>query len=190
MKRMTITIFGFIFALAVGALLWPNLGSPARADRGCVAFQAIVQATLPTSTPLAATDIWGGPLYGSLGGELLLGILSGNDGSATGHGKIGQGRGGAYTVGTGCAPGPLYVCTDSFTYEVSNAVWPAPPGKIGFGHYIGNTATIVSGTGRFQNASGNLNISGPFIAWEDSNSPLGVYGRWNSEISGTVCGIQ
>jgi len=190
MKRMATIIVGFMFVLAVGALLWPNLGSQARADRGCVAFQAIVQATLPTSTPLAATDVWGGPLYGSLGGEVLLGILSGNDGSTTGHGVVGQGRGGSYTVGTGCVPGNLYACTDSFTYEVSNAVWPGPPGKIGFGHYIGNTATIVRGTGRFQYASGNLNVTGPFIAWEDSNSPFGVYGRFNAEMSGNICGIQ
>ena len=54
--------------------------------------------------------------------------------------------------------------------------------------YIGNTARIVTGTGRFAAASGNLNIVGPAIAWPDNN-PICALGRWNGQIRGKVCGI-
>jgi hypothetical protein len=81
-------------------------------------------------------------------------------------------------------------CTDSFTYEVSQAVFPSPPGKGGLGRYNGNTAKIIRGTGRFQNASGNLNDTGPYIAWPDGASPIGFSGRWNGEVSGNICGIR
>ncbi len=81
-------------------------------------------------------------------------------------------------------------CTDTFTYEVPTSVFPNPPGHGGVMSYYGNTAKIVRGTGKFQSASGNLNVSGPAIVWADPNSPIGVYGRWNPKISGNVCGIQ
>jgi hypothetical protein len=183
MKHAITIALGLMVALAVGTLLWP--GSAAQAQSGCKDFQALVQAWLPTSTPLAPTDTWGGPLFGFLGGELLPGVLSGNDGNETFRQHMGAGRGGAYTV---CVGYPT--CTDSFTYEVPNAVFPIPPGKGGIVPYFGNTAKIVSGTGRFQAASGNLNVSGPAIVWPDSSSPFGVSGRWNPAISGRVCGVQ
>ncbi len=186
MKRAITVVLGFMLTLAVGILVWPNLGPPAQAQPGCQSFRAIAQATLPTSTPLAATDTWGGLLYGMLGGEFLSGVLSGNDGDETFRSHMGTGKGGAYTVGVGCAPGVLYVCTDSFTYEVPNAVFPIPPGKIGFAYYIGNTAKIVGGTGRFVSASGDLNVSGPAIVSLD----VFPVGRWNVELSGQVCGVE
>jgi hypothetical protein len=68
MKRATTFAAGLIAALAVAALFCPGLGS-ARAQAGCKSFEAIAQASLPTSTRLAATDRWGGPLYASLEGE-------------------------------------------------------------------------------------------------------------------------
>ena len=185
MTRTITLILGFVLTLAVGVLLWPTLGSQAKAQSGCKPFQAIVQASLPTSTQLAPTDTWGGPLYGTLGGELFLGVLSGNDGNETWRPHMGAGRAGSYTV---CVGYPS--CADSFTYEVANAVFPGPPGKNGLMSYYGNTAKIVLGTGKFQSASGNLNVSGPAIAWPDSNSPIGFAGKWNPVISGSVCGIQ
>jgi hypothetical protein len=104
---------------------------------------------------------------------------------------MGQGRGGSYTVGIGCSQsGGLYVCTDSFTYEVPNAMFPSPPGQ-GMMKYIGNTARIVSGTGKFKFASGNLNVAGPAIAWPLTSAPDGPWaGNWNGELSGQVCGVQ
>jgi hypothetical protein len=125
--------------------------------------------------PISPTDTWGGPVYASLGGEFLLGYMGGNDGDIAGHGVIGQARGGVYKVCFGD-------CTDSFTYEVSNAVFPFPPGKVGVGYYKGNTAKIVKGTGRFELASGNLNVTAPFIVWEGG-------GRGSGEISGAICGV-
>ena len=133
------------------------------------------------------------------------GILSGNDGSETwrGHlGNMGQGSDGLYTVAFGCSPGtsgtyftgvPLMSCSDSFSYQVPHAVFPGPPGQGGLMFYMGNTAKIVvgMGTGKFKYAFGNLNVKGPAIAWPDTNpsNPIGFLGRWSPEISGQVCGI-
>jgi hypothetical protein len=186
MKRSTIFVFALVLALTVGILIWP--GSQAQAQQGCKQFDALAQASLPSSTPLFKTvDIWGGLLYGMLGEELIpQGALSGNDGQDTWHGAIGIGRDGSYTV---CVNYPA--CSDSFTYEVHNAVFPFPPGKA-VGFYIGNTAKIATGTGRFISATGNLNVSGPAFAWPDSDpsNPLGARGRWNVQLSGKVCGVQ
>jgi hypothetical protein len=154
-----------------------------------VSFEAIAQAALPSSTPLFKTfDLWGGPVYGMLGSDVIpQGALSGNDGVDTWHKTVGIGRGGSYTI---CTDYPI--CSDTFTYEVPNAVFPAPPGQGGLMRYSGNTAKIVQGTGRFQYATGNLNVSGPAIAWPDSNpgNPIGALGRWNASLPGKVCGID
>ena len=188
-KSAITVVLGLIVAVAISPLSGPNIGS-ARAEPRCKSFQAIAHLSLPTSTPLAATHNWGGPLYGSLEGEVLLGILSGNDGDVTWRGAIGQGRGGSYTIGFGCAPGDPYVCTDTLTFEVPNSVFPSPPGMTGLGRYNGNTARIVGGTGRFESASGNLNVTGTFMVWPDESSPIGVFGRFNAELSGNICGVQ
>jgi hypothetical protein len=186
MKR-AIKLFGLIVALSIVTLLWPT--TAVQANPGCKSFQAIAQASVPSFTPLGLVkDVWGGPLYGMLGDEFLVGVFSGNDGVRESNANIGQKRGGSYTMGFGCqGSAGIYVCTDTITYEVANAVYTPPPG---FGRYIGNAAKIVSGTGRFQLASGNVNVSGPFIAWPDNSSPFKLSGRWNPEISGFVCGIQ
>lgn len=189
MKRTITILVGSTFAALVGVLLWHTPASHAQGQSGCKRFHAIVQATLPSSTPLykpGVPDVWGGPLYGMLNDELLSnGALSGNDGEGSMHGVTGMGKGGSYTI---CVDPP--VCNDTFTYEVPNAVWPIPPGRSGFLTYIGNTATIVQGTGKFASASGNLNVTGPAIVWPDSSSPFEVSGRWDGELSGKVCGIE
>ncbi len=183
MKHAIIVFLGLMAALTIGMLLWPS--PAAQAQSGCQAFHAIVQATLFPATLLTPADVWGGPLYGMLGDELFLAVYSANNGQTSGHGAIGQGRGG---MGTVCVGYPS--CTDSFSYEIPTSVWPAPPGKGGFGIYNGNNVKIIRGTGRFQYASGNLNESGPFVAWPDVNSPYGVSGRYNAELSGLICGIR
>jgi hypothetical protein len=45
---------------------------------------------------------------------------------------------------------------------------------------------------KLQYATGNLNVSGPAIAWPDSNpaNPICADGRWNASLSGKVCGID
>jgi hypothetical protein len=183
MKRIAVFAVAFAFILAAGVVLWPT--SQAQAQQGCKDFQAIVQAWLPSSTPLLPTDTWGGPIYGFLGGALFAGVVSGNDGNETWRSHMGTGKAGAYTI---CADYPA--CTNSFTYEVSTSVFPLPPGKGGLVPYYGNTAKISVGKGTFQGAFGNLNVAGPALAWPDTNSPIGMTGRWNPSISGKVCGIQ
>lgn len=186
MKRKSIVALTFVFALAAGAFLLPTLGTPAQAQPGCLEFRGIVHGVLPTPYPLALTDTWGGDVYASLGGEIIHGVLSGNDGVTLGHGPIvGQGRGGSYKI---CIQYPA--CTDSFTYEVPTAVFNFSPGKVGLGEYRGNTAKIAGGTVRFSSASGNLNIAGPFIVWPDSTSSIGLSGRWSGEYSGSICGVH
>jgi hypothetical protein len=186
MKRKIVFALSCVSALALAAALLPTLGTPVQAQPGCLALRGVVHFVLPTPYPLAPTDTWGADIYASLGGEFMHGTLSGNDGITMGHGPIlGQGRGGSYTI---CLQYPA--CTDSFTYEVPTSVFQFSPGKIGLGDYKGNTAKIVGGTGRFQGASGNLNLSGPFIVWPSDTSPIGVAGRGSIELSGSVCGVQ
>lgn len=182
-----------LLALAAGSVLLFVLGPQAGAQQTCREIRGIIQATLPSSYQLMpATDIWGGPVFATLGGESLVGGMSGNDGGEFRHG----GRGGQYQVYLCAAdlfPGSLLLppaCPDSFTYEVATSVFGFAPGKVGLGDYKGNTAKVISGTGRFLGASGTLNIAGPYILWNDNNSPFGVSGRWNGEFSGKICGVQ
>jgi hypothetical protein len=90
MKNTVTILLGCIAAVAVAVLLWPTFGSPAQAQSNCKSFDALVHATLPTSTPLAMDDTWGGPLYAILGASLNAGILSGNDGSEIWRGHLGN----------------------------------------------------------------------------------------------------
>ena len=186
LKRAVVTV---AMAFAVGGVFRPTYAS-AQGQSGCRPFQAIAQATLPSSTPVGLTrDVWGGPVYGMLGEEFVFGLMSGHDGVRESNASIGQKRDGSYMVGFNCQLGAdgKYTCQHTFTYEVANAVYTQPPG---FGRYSGNAAKIVSGTGRFRFATGNLNINGPFIAWPDATSPLKASGRWNPELSGFICGVE
>lgn len=170
-------ILGFGLAVAVAFLL-SAMVSQAQAQSACTEFRAVGQATLPTPHPLKPDDVWGGDVYGSLGGQFVSGIFSGNDGNTTQHGITGMGRDGSYTFVLG---------TDSFTMEVHHAAWPFPLGKVGLGYYRG-TAKIMQGTGKFQNATGNLDWAGPFVVWTPDE--VNFFGRFNSEIRGSICGIQ
>ncbi len=178
MSRKTIFASIFVLTAALAAFLLPMLGPPAQAQQACTELRALGQATLPTPHPLLPTDVWGGDVYGNLGGQFVTGIFSGNDGNTMGHGVTNQGRDGSYTFVFG---------PDSFTIEVPHAAWPFPPGKGGLGYYRG-AAKIVQGTGRFQNASGNLNWSGPFIVWTFDGENF--HGRFNAEIRGNICGVE
>ena len=182
MKGKSIFALIFIFAIAVAGFLMPAVGLRAQAQGGCTPFEAIVQGIYPSPLPLvSADDSWGGPIYASLGGEFLAGNMSGKE-EGSGHGTTGKGTGTTYKVCFGD-------CTHSFTYEAVNAVWPVQPGKVGMGYYQANSAKIVQGTGRFQYASGNLNVAGPFIVWTPDNGTTWL-GRWNAEIKGHICGVE
>ena len=153
----------------------------------CKSFLAVSHAVLPTSTRLAETDTWGGPLYANMGGEFLgpNTVLSGNDGEETWYedGTVGVGKGGLYTI---CTDYPA--CLDTITYQVPLAVFPAPPDNLAM--YTGYNITVTKGTGKFASATGTLSVRGPANAWLDEASPFGVSGRWSAEISGTICGVE
>ena len=182
MKCAITAALGLIVALAISPLSGPNIGS-ARAEPRCTPFQAIAHLSLP-----GAHDEWGGPLYGSLDGDVLFGVISGHDGELTFRGATGHGSGGAYTIGF-CDSDDPSDCANTFTFEVPNPVFQSPPGMIGLGHYNGNTARIIGGTGIFESASGNLNFTGPFFVWPDPSPPV-FAGRFNAELSGNICGVQ
>lgn len=181
MKRPSILVCVVTVAVAIVVCLAGR--TPVQAQ-SCVPFRGIAQASLPAESPLHPEDAWGGTAYTALNGEILYGLIGGYEvpGNETQHG----GRLGLYQVYLCPSSVP---CTDSITYEVQNGVWGFAPGKVGLGNYKGNGA-IVSGTGRFAGASGNVSTSGPWILWSDSTSPIGVRGRWNAEIRGNVCGVQ
>ncbi len=177
MRRTNVLALLLSFLITATAFLLPS--PQAQAQQACSEFRAVGQAILPTPHPMKQDDVWGGDVYGTLGGEFLTGIFSGNDGNATAHGVTTLGTNGSYTFVFG---------TDSFTMEVAHAAWPFPYGKEGLGYYRG-AAKIVQGTGRFANASGNLYWSGPFIVWSPDDW-VTVYGRYNAEIRGNICGVQ
>ena len=191
MARKALAASPILITLASAVVLIPARGSqeqPPQPD--CKAFHALVQGVLPTPNPFAPTDTWGGLVYASLGGESLIGGLSGNDGTLHGEGAAVTFTGGVYKVcfGTGTAWGGASDCANSFTYDVQgSAVWPTADS---LGTYRA-TATITGGTGRFASASGHLTIpAGPFITWPDETSPIKLKGRWNGELSGQVCGVR
>jgi hypothetical protein len=182
-----------VIALAIGVSA-STPGPVAQAQQPCTETRGIIQALLPSpylGVGPDGLDDWGGTVYAAFGGETLIGIMSGGGGGAWQRGA----RGERYTVYL-CnvdTPGALEfppACPDSITYEVPTSVFGFSPGKTGLGYYTGNTARIISGTGRFLGASGNLNTAGPYILWPDSSSRFGVDARWNAEFSGRICGIR
>jgi hypothetical protein len=189
MRRVSAVALTFVFVL-VFALVLPFVpGSEVQAQQKCKAFHGFVQGILPTPNPFASTDTWGGRVFFNLGGEFLQGGLSGSDGTEYPHGPISIFKGGEYTacLTSAAAWGGTNDCSDSFTYKAQAVViWPTGKSP---GSYKGN-ANIVKGTNRFASASGQLEIAGQFIVWADPSSSFEVSGRWNGEISGSICGVQ
>jgi hypothetical protein len=192
MRRIRLAALPRVVTLASAVILIPAQGyQEQQAQVDCRTFHAVVQGALPTPTPFAPTDTWGGPIYASLGGESLIGGVSGNDGTQHGEGAAVTFTGGVYKVcfGAGSAWGGASDCANGFTYEVPEAqvVWPTADW---LGSYRA-TARIAGGTGRFARASGQLTIpAGSFITWPDETSPIKLRGRWNGAMSGQVCGVQ
>jgi len=169
-------IGGCILAVAV---LLPGLGPPAQAQSRCTEFRAVAHLILPTNHQTSPDDTWGADVWGTLGGEFLTGYFTGNDGNTRGHGVTGMGDNGTYTYTFG---------GDSFTV-VNEGVWNFSPGKAGLG-YARAHQTIMQGTGRFQYASGMIELTAPFIVWPDAASPFGVYGRGSGALRGNICGVK
>lgn len=179
MKLRITHVLNLVFASAFVFFVLAQLGPQVHAQQGCASLRALGHGVLPTNHPIdIETDTWGGDFWGNLGSEFLSGYFSGNDGDAAGHGVSNTATNGHYVFVSG---------TDSFTIEVAHAVFNFPIGKAGFGQYKGH-ATIVSGTGRFQYASGSIDWEGPFVVWSPDGTHF--YGRFNPTITGTLCGVQ
>ncbi len=177
MRRNLLLLLGFMFLFAFSAA----------AQNTCVPIQGLGQAELVfDGSLLKPEDIWGGSFYLSLGGqEFLVGFFSGQDGTDYWRGRndsMGQGKGGSYTFAFNKQPDGTYI--DSITTTVTNAVFPSPPGKRGFGFYQA-AHKITSGTGRFTDASGNILVSGSYVGFLLSDGTL--LGRWNPDVSGKIC---
>ena len=181
MRRKTILALIFVFTAAVAAFLLPAAGPKAQAQQSCPSFHALLQAELFPENPVRPGDVWGGNAYAFLdqNDQALVGRFSGEDGEGSWQGKVGMGRGGSYAFDFGNG--------NTFTAGAIHATFPNPAGTYGFGMYQ-SSWKIQEGTGRFANASGNLFTTGPYTAW----SPDGehVYGRWNGEVKGNICGVE
>ena len=182
--KMLVSVLGALAVTVATLLPLPTVGPKAQAQQSCLSFHALLQARLFPDDLLRPDDAWGGDIAAYLGQEFLHGYASMNDGSETWR----------RWVGMGSETSNLYDFGNGNTLIVSSihSTFPTPPGH-------GSSATtivgqyqasgkIMSGTGRFQNASGTLNISGPWLAY-DLDKPL-PHGRWNGEVNGNVCGVQ
>lgn len=170
MRLKPILALSFVFAIA-GAI-------SAQAQQQCMEFRAFGQASLPSPYPIYTYNTWGGDVYASLDGQLLLGIFSGGGEDVLSHGVNGVGRDGFYKF--------VFGENDSFTIQFPHAVWPFPPGQAGIGEYKGE-GIIVDGTGRFGNSWGKITWFGPFIVGIPGDI---FYARANSDFKGRVCGVQ
>jgi len=190
MRRMRVVAMTFVSILAIALILPIVPGSQLLANQKCKVLRGFIQGSLPTQNQFAPTDTWGGPVFFNFDGSFLQGGLSGNDGTEYSRGPGSIFKNGEYRLCLTSAPawGGPSDCADSVSYKVPQAVviWPA-------GDVPGSYRAIVNiakGSNRFASASGQLEVTGTFVVWEDKNSPFGVSGRWNGEISGLVCGVQ
>lgn len=186
MRRKIMVALTVVFIAAIVSFLIPALGSKAQAQQNCPSFQAILQGRFPLEAPLPLRDGdgWGGNVYGFLGDEPLVGIYSGDDGTVSWHKWVGMGKGGTYKF----AFGPLDN-NNTFTIVATQATFPNPPGIFPSGGMYQANWKIAQGTGRFQYATGNMFAKGPYIVSTTDNWAT-VFGRWNAEITGNICGVQ
>lgn len=189
MKLKRVVAFTFVFALALAAVFLPVAGSAGQMQTHCKSFHVLVQMILPTPNQFESTDTWGGTIFGNLDTEFMQGGLSGNDGTEYPHGPFSIFKNGLYKMCLTSAAtwGGASDCLDSVTYKAQAVVvWPAGES---LGTYTAK-ANVVKGTHRFASATGHLDLSGPFIAWPDANSPFGASGRANVDFNGKICGVQ
>ena len=186
MRRKTVLALLFVGAVAAAALFLPAPGQHAQAQQNCPSFHAILQGYFPLEPPLPLRegDGWGGNIYGYLGEEPLVGIFSGNDGNTTWHKWVGMGKDGTYKFAFGALAD-----NNTFTIAANQATFPNPPGKFFVGGMYQAGWKSAEGTGRFQNASGNLSAKGPYLAYSLDGGNTWA-GRWNAEITGNICGVE
>ena len=181
MRRTTFSMLIFVCTLAALAVFVPAASERAQAEPGSLSFHALSQQQLfVPEFLLRPSDNWGGPIQAYLGNELLQGKASGNDGTVTWHPHSGMGKNGStyFDFGNG----------NTFTTIATQGTFPNPPGQFPVGGSYQGAHKIVSGTGRFEHASGNLFMKGPYIVWGLEN-PL-PQGRFNAEITGNISGVK
>lgn len=173
-RKIRITL---LLGAVVAVFLIPALTPQALAQDGCVAFHAVLQEELPADIPLRLHDTWGGKVYATLGQEVFIGLVSGNDGPQKKPGTTIIATGGTYKFD--------FSGGNTFTTQANTSTAPLLPKGPFFGTFR-NSERIIEGEGRFRFASGNLEQSGPFLVY--SFSPL--HGRYNGEVTGNICGVQ
>ena len=178
---------GLIAVIAIALLFWAYTNST-RAQAPCKSFDALGQMIIPTTNPLETGHRWGGQIYIKMGDEYLQGLTSGDDGEVVRLPNTGHGKGGLYIIGFNCTPGtPHWTCAETIRIEVPNSIFGATAPI--YDQYQGNSAYINGGTGRFQYATGNVTLNGPYIVWNTGGTPPRT-GRFNPEINGNICGVE
>lgn len=188
MRGVISVVLALFVATAASILIWSNVGST-QAQSNCKSFDALGQMVIPTTKPLAPGHRWGGNIYIKMGDQYLHdGLISGEDGTVVRRPNTGHGKDGLYIIGFDCVAGTTnWMCADTINIAVPNAIFgPAAPV---FDQYQGNSAYINGGTGRFENASGNITFSGPYIVWATGSMPP-FNGRFNPEMNGQICGVE
>jgi hypothetical protein len=179
MRRFSLLVIAF-------CLCFPFSGY---AQSGCSQIRGLGQLRLFDFDYLTrAEDDWGGPVQILVGNtDLLLGNVSCNDGEVWGPPRswVAHGRGGSCVYDFGNA--------DTFITRTPEATWNLAPKSVGvaFIGYFRGTGYVESGTGRFLNTTGTVQVEGPFDAWNlDANPPeTWPAGRYNSTYSGFLCNV-
>ena len=186
-RKVTLPLI-FVFGLTTATLLFivpPLYGG----DNNCVAVQGIAQIHLldfgnPDWEGGRPGDGWVGPVQLALGpDEVLIGKVSEYDGEPGPSHHTGQGR------DTGSYYFDFYE-KGSFVVRYTHAVWPNlpqfKPAATGTFHANGSV-DVTNGTGRFLNATGNIETNGTFLVW-NLDAPL-PSGRFNNTITGKLCNV-
>ncbi len=178
---------GLISLTALALLFWSGANS-IQAQAPCQSFEAVGQMLIPTTKPLETGHRWGGDVYIKMGDEYLQGLFWGDDGVVVRQPNTGHVSDGVYIIGFNCTPGtPHWTCTETIRIDVTNSIFGATAPI--YDQYQGNSAYFNGGTGRFQYATGNVTLSGPYIVWNTGGTPP-RNGRFNPEIKGHICGVE
>ncbi len=181
-------IAGLVAVIAIALLFRADINS-VQAQAPCQSFEALGQMIIPTQQPLETGHRWGGQIYIKMGDEYLQGLISGDDGQVVRQPNTGHGRGGLYIIGFNCTAGtPHWTCAETIRIAVPNSIF-GPTAPI-YDQYQGNSAYFDGGTGRFEYATGNITLNGPYIVWNTPGGPTPRTGRFNPELKGHICGVE
>jgi len=175
----------FASAPALTAVILVMSGHAARGQNNCQELLALMPWRLSFTATTPSIFTWNGPTFVSLGRQELLitdyVLPPGPPPDQSHHGIVGMDRGltGKWDFGS----------KGTVTFEQKSvAVYPAHPGTVIYGNYR-TTYRITGGTGRFAGATGSFSEAGPYFVWFESPSDLLPQGRYNAELSGTICGV-